>query len=214
MTNSGSPKPLRDEIAQLRAQNRRYRELIQSLASTTEILRARLKDAHPKPPELRAFETFGRGRGTTADLTTGSPGKKEPIHSTDQNPKPETRVELKPLVPNPGWKCLAVDRPQIRIGFTLFGMTPGDVEEAVEAIEQRQVRSRDFTPVFVTDSSDLAPFRDRGYVVEYVPPSITSNGKRNQAQRQYLRVRLELIEAKWGLGNLVDLGCSPQTTEH
>jgi hypothetical protein len=92
-------------------------------------------------------------------------------------------------------------------------MTPGNVEEAVEAIEKRQVRSRDFTPVFVTDSPDLAPFRDRGYVVEYIPPSITSDGKENRAQRQYLRARFELIEAKWGLGNLVDLGFSPQARE-
>jgi|GEM_PF-4828373 len=206
MTDSGSDKRLRDEIALLRAQNRRYRELIQNLSSTTDILRARLNDAQLKSPELRASETFGRGPGPTADLTTGSPGKKGSLHPTGQNPQHETRVDLKPLVPTPGWKCLAVDRPQIRIGFTLFGMTPGDVEEAIEAIEQRQVRSRDFTPVFVTDSSDLAPFRDRGYVVEYVPASITSRAKANRAERLYLDERLELIKEKWGVRELVDLG--------
>jgi hypothetical protein len=213
MTDSVSITRLRDEIALLRAQNRRYRELIQSLSSTAEILRARLKEAQPKSPEIHAFETFTRAPGATEDLTIESPGKKGSLRPTGQNPQHETTVELRPLVPTPGWKCLAVDRPQIRIGFTLFGMTPGNVEEAVEAIEKRQVRSRDFTPVFVTDSSDLAPFRDRGYVVEYVPPLFTSNGKENRAQRQYLRARLELIEAKWGLGNLVDLGCSPHARE-
>ena len=208
-----SDSKLRDEIALLRAQNRRYRELIQNLSSTTEILRVRLDDAGPKPRELRAFEWFGRGPGATADPVTGSPGKKEPIQLSDKSPQHETTDDLKPLVPIPGWKCLAVEQPQIRIGFTLFGMNPDNVEEAVEAIEQRQVRSRDFTPVFVTDSPNLAPFRDRGYVVEYIPSSITSNGRKNRAHRHYLRARLELIEAKWGLGNLVDLGSDPQTRE-
>ena len=213
MTDSGSDERLRDEIALLRTKNRRYRELIQTLSSTTEVLRERLKDAQPKPRELRAFETFGRGPGPTVDLATGSPGKKEPIHLTDQSPQHEKGVKLKSLVPTPGWKCLAVDQPQIRIGFLLFGMTPENVEEAVEAVEQRQVRSRDFSPVFVTDNPDLAPFRDRGYVVEYVPPSITLNGKKNRAHRHDLQVRLKLIEAKWDLDNLVDLGRSPQTRE-
>ncbi len=213
MTDSDSDKRLRDEIVLLRAQNRRYRELIQSLSSTTEVLRAHLKDTQPRPPELRAFERFGQCQRPTAELATGSPGKKESIHPPGQNPEQETKEGLKSLVPAPGWKCLAVDQPQIRIGFLLFGMTPESVEEAVEAVEQRQVRSRDFSPVFVTDNPDLAPFRDRGYVVEYVPPSITLNGKRNRAHRHDLQVRLELIEAKWDLDNLVDLGRSPQTRE-
>jgi len=213
MTDSGSEKRLRDTIAMLRAQNRRYRELIQNLSSTNEILRTRLREAQPRPPELRAHETFGQDQGPTVELTTGSPEKKETIHPTGQNAEHETNVELKSLVPTPGWKCLAVDQPQIRIGFLLFGMTSENVEEAVEAVEQRQVRSRDFTPVFVTDSPDLAPFRDRGYVVEYVSSSITSNSRKNRAHRHYLQARLELIETKWDLGNLVDLGCSPQTRE-
>jgi hypothetical protein len=213
MTDSDSDKRLREEIVLLRAQNRRYRELIQSLSSTTEVLRAHLKDTQPKPPELRAFERFGQRQRPTAELATGSPGKKESIHPTGQNPEQETKEGLKSLVPTPGWKCLAVDQPQIRIGFLLFGMTPESVEEAVEAVEQRQVRSRDFSPVFVTDNPDLAPFRDRGYVVEYVPLSITSNRKKNRAHRHDLQGRLELIEAKWDLDNLVDLGRSPQTRE-
>ena len=213
MTDTSLDDRLREEISHLRAQNRRYRELIQNLSSTNEILRTRLNEAQPRPPEIRAFETFGRGWEPTAELATGSPGKKGSIHPTGQNPEHEIGVEPKSLVPTPGWKCLAVDQPQIRIGFLLFGMTPENVEEAVEAVEQRQVRSRDFSPVFVTDISDLAPFRDRGYVVEYVPPSITLNGKRNRAHRDDLRTRLEFIEAKWGLDNLVDLGRSPQTSE-
>lgn len=213
MTDSGSEMRLRDMFAMLRAQNRRYRELIQNLSSTNEILRTRLKEAQQRPPEIRAFETFGKGWQPTAEPATGSPGKKESIHPPDQNPQHETRVELKSLVPTPGWKCLAVDQLQIRIGFLLFEMTRENVEEAVDAVEQQQVRSRDFTPVFVTDIPDLAPFRERGYVVEYVPPSITSKGKKNQAHHHDLQTRLEFIEEKWDLDNLVDLGRGPQTSE-
>jgi len=204
---------LRDMIAMLRAQNRRYRELIQNLSSTNEILRTRLKETQQRPPVLRAFETFGKGRKSSAEPATGSPGTKESIHQPGQNPQHQTKVELESLVPTPGWKCLAVDQPQIRIGFLLFGMTPENIQEAVEAVEQRQVRSRDFTPVFVTDIPDLAPFRARGYVVEFVPPSITSKGKKSRAHRHDLQARLELIEEKWGLDNLVDLGRRPQTSE-
>jgi len=213
MTDSGPDSRLKDVIAMLRAQNRRYRELIQNLSSTNDVLRASLKEAQPRPPELRAFETFGQGHGSTAELATGSPGNKKTIQSTGQNPEHESRAELKSLVPVPGWKCLAVDQPQIRIGFLLFGMTPENTQEGVEAVEQRQVRSRDFTPVFVTDNPDLAPFRNRGYVVEYVSSLITSSGKKNRAHQDYLEARLELIRAKWGLGSLVDLGSSPQTGE-
>jgi len=213
MTDSDSDKLLRDEIVLLRAQNRRYRELIQSLSSTTDVLRTLLKKAQPRPPELRAFESFGQGLRPTAELATGSPGKKESTHTTGLSPEHETKEGLKSLVPTPGWKCLAVDQPQIRIGFLLFGMTPENVEEAVEAVEQRQARSRDFSPVFVTDNPDLAPFRDRGYVVEYVSSSITLNGKRKRPHRDDLRTRLEFIEAKWGLDKLVDLGRRPQTSE-
>ena len=213
MTDSESETRLRETIAMLRAQNRRYRELIQNFSSTNEILRTRLKETQQRPPELRAFETFGQGREPTAEPATGSPAKTDSIHPPGQSPQPETRVELKSLVPTPGWKCLAVDQPQIRIGFLLFGMTSENVEEALEAVEKRQVRSRDFTPVFVTDNPDLAPFRDRGYVVEYVPPSITSNEKKNRAHRHDLQTRLEFIEEKWDLDNLVDLGRRPQKSE-
>ncbi len=87
MTDSGPDSRLREVIAMLRAQNRRYRELIQNLSSTNDVLRARLKEAQPRPPELRAFETFGQGQGPTAELATGSPGKKETIQSNWPEPR-------------------------------------------------------------------------------------------------------------------------------
>ena len=193
-------------MSHLRAQNRRYRELIQNLTSMVDILRKRTEHRRDSAPELRAFENFAVESGQRPDLfqrdLPGAGTSRQVVESMVR----KDSIDMKPLVPNPGWKCLAVDLPQIRIGFTLFGMTPQAITEAVEVVEQRQVRSRDFTPVFVTDDTDLAPFRVRGYVVEYIPTRITMGDRKSSFERQYLSARLELIRMKWGLGEFVDLG--------
>ena len=81
-----------------------------------------------------------------------------------------------------------------RLGKALDG-----IEDAVRVVEQRQVRSRDFTPVFVVDTPVFAPFRRRGYVVEYIS---------NETSPKVVRRRFDFIVAKWGLGKTVDLGQS------
>jgi hypothetical protein len=200
----------RDKTDHLRAQNRRYRELIQNLSSVVEILRHRLEGVQPKPRELRAFEKIDGETKPPVIARTRASGVASVLRRVLHRAAPDTASHLNPLIPNPGWKCLAIGQPQIRIGFTLFGMTPEAVEEAVGEVEHRQVRSRDFTPVFVTDSSDLGPFRGRGYVVEYIPESITSRSQRSREERQHLRARVEFFKSKWGLGKVVDLGPSHQ----
>jgi len=105
----------------------------------------------------------------------------------------------------PGWRCLAAERPRFRIGFKLFGANDHDAERAVELVERRQIRSRDFAPVFVTDLADLEPFRRRGYVVEFLPKTVTRAAGGSPDVERYLKRRLELIKAKWGLRDLVDL---------
>ena len=204
MTDPPSNDRLEEEIGHLRIQNRRYRELIQNLSSMIGLMRNRAERTQEKTRELRAFEDFGSASPHLPQLLavdTPSSARRE-IRTADQR----NANDLKPLTPNPGWKCLAVDQPQIRIGFTLFGMNAEAIEEAVEVVENRQVRSRDFTPVFITDNTDLRPFRIRGYVVEYISDSITVNLKGNRDLDRYVSARLELIRAKWGLGELVDLG--------
>ena len=204
MTDPGPDNRFEEEIRHLRALNRRYRELIQSLSSRIEIIRNQTEKTMDSGKEYRAFEEFDvamRPRPGTIEIN-------EPVLA---NGKLQIEghgdfVESKPLIPNPGWKCLAVDQPQIRIGFTLFGMRLEAIEDAVAIVEQRQVRSRDFTPVFVTDNVDFRPFRTRGYVVEYIPESITLKANTNRSLDRYLSARLELIQAKWALGEFVDLG--------
>jgi hypothetical protein len=198
MTSEGDLELLQAEIRRLRAHNRRYRELVQNLASRLAILEERWSAASSGAPLVTVFETFGR-----LEAAPAADGMEAPLQNTvpaqaGSNDPAKAEEELNPLVPNPGWKCLAVDRPQLRIGFTLFGMTNSEVEQAIEVIEQRQLRSRDFVPVFVTEQLDLAPFRSRGYVVELALDE-TSRAR-----------RLEFLANKWGLHKLVDLG--PQSS--
>jgi hypothetical protein len=195
---------MQDDIRLLRTHNRRYREIIQNLASRVSILEAQRAPTHRGAVVLEAFEDFSRP-SPSQDAAEEKPSTPYSLESASHRAYAPPS-ELKALVPKPGWKCLAVDRPQLRIGFTLFGMTDDEVEEAVAVIEQKQVRSRDFVPVFVIDRTDLAPFRVRGYVVEYVPESITGNTPVRTVLHTNLQQRLNHIESKWGLHKLVDLG--------
>lgn len=194
MSTGAELESLQAELRRVRSHNRRYREVIQNLSSRQMVLQARLAATFPGLPVVTAFESFGRLETTTVDEGCDwvlPPAKSGTGGSVDVD---RTHEALKPLTPQPGWKCLAVDRPQLRIGFTLFGMTERGVEEAVDLVEQRQVRSRDFVPVFFTDRAHLGPFRSRGYVVEYVHTA----GALGQ--------RLDFLTTKWGLHKRVDLG--------
>jgi hypothetical protein len=193
------------ENRHLRVQNRRYRELIQSLSSLTGVLRKRLAHTGSGPPELEVFERFGSTRASTAELLTGDRTKSKAASPTSSMIDAEPDNAPRPLAPLPGWGCLAADKPLFRMGFTLLGMTAEEVERAVELVERRQLRSRDFAPVFVTDLPDFTCFRARGYVVEYIPGSISQHTRKQKHAERYLRRRLELISAKWALRELVDL---------
>lgn len=199
MSSDAELERLQGEVQRLRAHNRRYRELVQNLASRLAILEARASTVSSAPPALTVFESFGRPEeprdvpqweGPLPEMRCTPAGRSADVTSEEN---------CGPLVPSPGWRCLAVDRPQLRIGFTLFGMTGTEVEEAVAVIEQRQVRSRDFVPVFVTDCTELRSFRCRGYAAEYLRSD------------RALEHRLAFLSAKWGLHKLVHLGRPPVT---
>jgi hypothetical protein len=79
------------------------------------------------------------------------------------------------------------------------------IEEAAAKVEQRQLRTRDFAPLFVTDSPVFDVFRRRGWVVEYIPPPIAQTNDPRSPKYAYLERRLELIKAKWNLSSFVDM---------
>ena len=79
------------------------------------------------------------------------------------------------------------------------------IAEAVVRVEERQLRDRDFIPVFITDTTAFEIFRLRGHAFEHIPPFIAAAPRNRRAERRYYRRRLELIRAKWSLREIVDL---------
>jgi len=197
---------LRAEIRQLRIQNARLRELVELLASRTALLRQRVESSTEATTVISAFETFASASMPRPGFTRRSledvPGF-SPTRDCDWFPLFDHGFE--PLDPNPGWKCLSAQHAPVRLGFLLFGMEHDRIEQIVQKVEQRQLRQRDFIPIFVTDSTDFGPFRTRGYVFEHIPAAIVQSPGNRRAERRYLRRRLELIKSKWGIGELVDL---------
>jgi hypothetical protein len=200
---------LRAEIRELRIRNARLRELVELLASRTALLSQRVERSANATAVISSFETFSTSSiprpRTTRQSLEDVPGF-SPIRDCDWFPIFDSGFE--PLDPNPGWKCLSDHHTPIRIGFLLFGVDHDGIEQSVQRVEQRQLRRRDFIPIFVTDSTDFGPFRSRGYVFEHIPAAIVQSPGSRRAERRYLRRRLELIKSKWGIGELVDLSSS------
>ena len=207
MTSTRELRRLRMRLENALRENRRFRERIESLASQNHHLRDRIKEAGQSPPEISAFEKIESpnrpGKGPVLeprrDTTRGNPE----WHLASWFPVFENGIA--PLDPSAGLRCLTAVRAPIRIGCQLFGLDSDRVEEAVSKIEERQLRERDFIPVFVTDNSDFSIFRSRGYVFEYIPSSISNAPKNQRTKKRILKDRLELIKAKWNLRDIVDL---------
>jgi hypothetical protein len=188
-------------------ENRRFRERIELLASQSHHLRERIREKIGPPPEAVAFEEIGSPqRSHNASIPEPEPGGENgDIRRLSESWFPVFENGIAPLDPSPGLRCLTAVRAPIRIGFQLFGLDSDRVAEAVSKVEERQLRERDFIPVFVTDNSDFSIFRSRGYVFEHIPPAIANASSRQRAKRRILKDRLELIKAKWNLRDIVDL---------
>lgn len=196
----------RRRVQKLAAQNARLREIAESFASRSALQaqRASLESAHNT---ITVFEDF---RDVRAPRPRSIPRPARAISAAsavqDNEWFPRLPGEVHPLDPTPGWRCLTTHDAAIRLGFSLIGLDEDRANDAVAQIEQRQIRDRDFIPVFITDLTVFEIFRLRGYVFEYIPSAISSAGKTRRAERQYLERRLELIKAKWNLREIVDLG--------
>jgi len=188
-------------------ENRRFRERIELLASQNHHLRERYKDVRESTPEIRAFGEIASS-SNTGDRSPSEPSRSNRTIALEQNLTgvfPIFENGIKPLDPSPGLRCLTSNRAPIRMGFRLFGLDGEGMEELVLKVEERQLRERDFIPVFVTDNSDFGVFRSRGYVFEFIPPSIANASNKQRSKRRILKDRLELIKAKWNLRDIVDL---------
>jgi hypothetical protein len=55
------------------------------------------------------------------------------------------------------------------VGVSVCGLLRPVLAGIVDSIAAQQARSRDFVPVFLTDSTDFDLFRRHGFVFEYLP---------------------------------------------
>lgn len=207
MNKENDTHRIRRRLESVRQENRRLRERVESLASQNHHLRERLAEVDGIPPEVSAFEDIGSpSRGESTSLP-------KPIRPTSQEPlawyiEAWSRTfenGISPLDPSPGLRCVTSHRAPIRIGVQLFNCDGEAILSALSKVEARQIRDRDFIPVFITDSTDFAPFRSRGYVVEYVPPSIAAASNKRGVRKSLLQDRLRLLAAKWNFDEIVDL---------
>lgn len=207
MKSKSEAQKWRQRLEDALRENRRFRERIELLASQNHHFRERIREVGETAPEARAFEEI-ESPTRPGEHELPAPSRPNGGHqlewyqagwfSTFEN-------GIAPLDPSPGLRCLTAVRAPIRMGFLLFDMDGPGMEEAVSKVEERQLRERDFIPVFVTDTGNFGVFRSRGYVFEYIPPSIANASSNQRTKRRILKDRLDLIKAKWNLSDIVDL---------
>jgi hypothetical protein len=135
-----------------------------------------------------------------------------PIASIAQHPRPLPLVVNpswpvrpphpdQPLRAHPGDDCASsADAITDTVGVSVLGLSGDDLEQVVAGVAGEQAKTRDFKPVFLTDSPDFSSFVSRGFSFEYI-----------SSFREYLRpagdsysARRDGIAAKWGLSRFVD----------
>lgn len=87
------------------------------------------------------------------------------------------------------------------VGVTVFGLKGQNLENVVASVAAEQARTRDFRPVFLTESPDFSPFVSRGYSFEYISGFREYLGPADDSLRAE---RLSAIAAKWGISRFID----------
>ena len=92
------------------------------------------------------------------------------------------------------------------IFVTVFGLSTAALEEVLEVV-MREGEDTAVSPVFLTDSLDFKPFKDRRLRFEYLP----DGGRRHRFApdldwRTYERRRYRLLAAKWRPQSLISFG--------
>lgn len=83
----------------------------------------------------------------------------------------------------------------------------GDAERLASEVESAQISARSFRPLFVIDTAEFAPFRQRGYVVERVmPKGELAAANPHDDHELYIKSRLEMIVHRYGTSLTVAVG--------
>jgi hypothetical protein len=95
------------------------------------------------------------------------------------------------------------------------GLGDGDAEKLAGDIEQIQISTRSFRPLFVIDNADFAPFRQRGYVVERVMPADELAAVNpGDDHGEYVRSRIAAITRIYRAASVVPLPTGGQSDMH
>jgi hypothetical protein len=107
-----------------------------------------------------------------------------------------------PLEAHPGHDFLSLTEimPE-SVGVSVMGLRGKDLDNVVASVADEQARTKDFRPVFLTDSPDFLPFVSRGYSFEYLP---TFRDFLNPEAHDVRDARRETLSAKWNLSRIVD----------
>jgi len=144
----------------------------------------------PLPPGL-----LDRLRSALATIRAGRPAAEAPAL---QEPAPGNEDRATPA-----------DVPRAVIFVTVFGLSSTALEEVLEVVV-REGRDAPVSPVFLTDSLDFKPFRERRLRFEYLP----DGGRRQRFApdldwRAYERRRYRLLVEKWRPQSLISFGTPP-----
>jgi hypothetical protein len=147
----------------------------------------------PKPATLPPG-LLDRLRGALASVRPGR-------LALDEQPAAE------PQVPEPA--PAPTDAPRAVIFVTVFGLSATALEEVLEVV-LREGRDAPVSPVFLTDSLDFKPFRERRLRFEYLP----DGGRRQRFApdldwHTYERRRYRLLVEKWRPQSLISFGTPP-----
>ncbi|MEM7025340.1 MAG: hypothetical protein AAF637_22535 [Pseudomonadota bacterium] len=167
---------------------------------------------------IATLEQLQEGGEDEASVTIGWPDSMRRAGYTAADPLPgffapsvlDDGDDLaEPLTPPPGFGNYAADTDDIRpLGILLLGVPDGEIERIVRMIERRVRRQPDIRPLFITDSTATAPFRHAGLMYEHLPTY--DDGTCSPAtRRRYIVARVRLLEEKWGLSGIINLGRVP-----
>jgi hypothetical protein len=123
-------------------------------------------------------------------------------------PIPESTIRA--LRPNPGFEFSEIGSAATVVGFSLFGMSPEEIELAVELVRSAQRQRPSFVPVFLTNGTDLRVFQRHGYAVECLSDSLTVD----EQAWQSVHDRRRLIEQKWNISQVFELNRSIREPRH
>lgn len=201
--DSGELRRLREQMETLFRRSRLVERRLREVLSEAGIEERTVVVADPVPPLWQGHTTSDDHAGNTGEAADNLDDVDAPPEDADW--WPVARRMPRALAPTPGWACHGLKgRVDKVVGVSVCGFDREEVERIVAMIAERQRRTRDFVPVFLTDALDFDVFRAGGFVFEYVPPPDRRAAIGNWGT--YLSRRRALLERKWGVSTVIVFG--------